>query len=148
MNLAYEMTYTHPTTERASVRLLPYASAYQEQYKKLYNSCYHEMREALGIKPYDFIQDDSFFEHGMENVYILLEDDELIGSVALKGNEIDDLLVDVKHQSQGYGKQILLWALENIGCDNIILHVAEWNARAVRLYKSVGFEITKTIEIK
>ena len=148
MNYAYEMTYTRKTDERTSVRLLPYASVFRDDYRRLYNECYHEMREALGIRPYDFIQDDSFFEHGMEDVYILVENDELIGSVALKGNEIDDLLVKKTYQGQGCGRQILLWALENIGCDNIILHVAEWNARAVRLYKSVGFEITKTIEIK
>ena len=148
MKLAYEMTYTHKTDERTSVRLLPYESSYQEQYKNLYNSCYHEMREALEIRPYDFIQDDSFFDEGMENVYILVKDNELIGSVALKGNEIDDLLVAVKYQGKGYGRQILLWALENINSGNILLHVAEWNARAVRLYKSVGFEVTRTIEIK
>lgn len=148
MKLAYEMTYTHKTDERTSVRLLPYESSYQEQYKNLYNSCYHEMREALEIRPYDFIQDDSFFDEGMENVYILVKDNELIGSVALKGNEIDDLLVAVKYQGKGYGRQILLWALENINSDNITLHVAEWNTRAVRLYESVGFEVTKTIEIK
>ena len=148
MNYAYEMTYTRKTDERTSVRLLPYASVFRDDYRRLYNECYHEMREALGIRPYDFIQDDSFFEHGMEDVYILVENDELIGSVALKGNEIDDLLVKKTYQGKGYGRQILLWALENIGCDNIILHVAEWNARAVKLYKSVGFEITKTIEIK
>ncbi len=83
----------------------------------------------------------------MENVYLLIEDGELIGSVALKGNKIDDLLVKKEYQGRGCGRQILLWALENINSSNIILHVAEWNARAVRLYKSVGFEITKTIEI-
>lgn len=148
MKLAYEMTCTHKTNERTSVRLLPYESSYQEQYKKLYNTCYHEMREALEIKPYDFIQDDSFFDEGMEDVYILVQNGELIGSVALKGNEIDDLLVDIEYQGKGYGRQILLWALENINSGNILLHVAEWNARAVRLYKSVGFEVTKTIEIK
>ena len=31
---------------------------------KMYNECYHEMREALDIEPYDFIQDDSFFQEG------------------------------------------------------------------------------------
>ena len=148
MELAYEMTYTHKTSERTTVSLVPYSSAYKEQYKSLYNTCYHEMREALEIRPYDFIQDDSFFDEGMEDVYILVQNGELIGSVALKGNEIDDLLVAVKYQGQGYGRQILLWALENINSGNIILHVAEWNARAVRLYKSVGFEVTKTIEIR
>jgi len=148
MNYAYEMTYTHKTTEHSSVSLLPYGSVFKDDYRKLYNECYHEMREALGIKPYDFIQDDSFFDDGMDRVFILLKDDELIGSVALKGNEIDDLLVKKEYQGQGYGRQILLWALENINSSNIILHVAEWNVRAVRLYKSVGFEVTKTIEIR
>ena len=47
----------------------------------------------------------------------------------------------------GYGKQILLWALENINLDRIVLHVAEWNQRAINLYKKTGFEITETIEI-
>ena len=142
------MTYTHKTDERTSVRLIPYDSIYQDQYWKLYNSCYHEMREALGIRPYDFIQDGSFFDEGMDKVYILVEDGELIGSVALKGNEIDDLLVKKEYQGKGYGRQILLWALANTTSSSIVLHVAEWNARAVKLYKSVGFEITKTIEIK
>jgi len=98
MNCAYEMTFTGPVTEKSDVVLVPYSKEYQEQYKKLYNGCYHGMREALGIKPFDFIQDDSFFAQEMENVYLLIEDDELIGSVALKGNEIDDLLVDIGYQ--------------------------------------------------
>ena len=148
MKQAFEMTYTHKTAERTTVSLMPYCSAFRAEYRKLYNECYHEMREALDIKPYDFIQDDSFFDCGMEDVYLLIEDDELIGSVALKGNEIDDLLFDKKFQGQGYGRKILLWALENIKSDNVILHVAEWNERAVNLYKSVGFEVTKTMEIK
>ena len=148
MKLAYEMTYTHKTDERTSVRLLPYESSYQEQYKNLYNSCYHEMREALGIRPFDFIQDDSFFDEGMDQVYILTDGGKLIGSVALKGNEIDDLLVDIDHQGQGYGRQILLWALENIQAKPVILHVAEWNKRAIKLYEKTGFEVTKTFEIR
>ncbi len=148
MNCAYEMTYTRPVTEKSDVVLVPYSKEYQEQYKKLYNACYHGMREALGIKPFDFIQDDSFFAQGMENVYLLIEDGELIGSVALKGNEIDDLLVDIGYQGQGIGKQILLWALGNIGAERVILHVAKWNQRAVSLYTKCGFEITKTFEIR
>ena len=148
MNYAYEMTFTGPVTEKSDVVLVPYSKEYQEQYKKLYNGCYHGMREALGIKPFDFIQDDSFFAQGMENVYLLIEDGELIGSVALKGNEIDDLLVDIGYQGQGYGRQILLWALGNIGAERVILHVAKWNQKAVSLYTKCGFEVTKTFEIR
>lgn len=146
-NYAYEMTYTHPVTEKSVVTLVPYSNDYQEQYKRLYNACYHEMREALGIRPFDFIQDDSFFNEGMDQVYILTDGSSLIGSVALKGNEIDDLLVDIEHQGKGCGRQILLWALENISAEKVILHVAEWNQRAINLYKKTGFEVTETFEI-
>ena len=147
MKLAYEMKYTNPVTEHSTVTLVPYSAGYQETYKKVYNACYHEMREALDIKPYDFIQDDSFFAEGMDAVYILLDEDRLIGSVALKGEELDDLIVAPEYQGQGYGKQILLWALEHMQGEQILLHVAEWNQRAIRLYKKYGFEVTETIKI-
>ena len=147
MKLAYEMKYVKPLSERAEVSLVPYTSDYQEEYKQMYNACYHEMREALDIQPYDFIQDDSFFAEGMDAVYLLLDNGKLIGSVALKGEELDDLIVAPEYQGRGYGKQILLWALEKMQGEQIILHVAEWNKRAINLYKNCGFEITETINI-
>ena len=146
-NLAHKMEYIRPVTEQAAVMLVPYVPKYQDQYRRMYNACYREMREALDIKPYDFIQDDSFFSNGMNNVYLLMKDEELIGSVALKGSEIDDLIVTPEFQNKGYGKQILLWALENIKSEKIILHVAQWNRKAISLYERNGFEITETFEI-
>lgn len=144
VNLAHKMEYIHPVYEKSDVVLVPYSSDYQEQYRKIYNECYHEMREALNIKPFDFIQDDSFFKNGMEDVYLLLEGEDLIGSVALKGNEIDDLIVSPYYQGRGYGKKILLWAMDNIKSERIFLHVADWNKRAIGLYKKYGFEIVET----
>ena len=147
MKRAFEMEYKHPVDDKSDIEMIPYSSKYQDEYKKIYNECYHEMREALEIEPYDFIQDDSFFDEGMDVVYLLTEGDEIVGSVALKGDEIDDLIVNIKYQGRGYGKKILLWALENIRTERVILHVAEWNERAVSLYKKNGFEIVKTINI-
>ncbi|MBO4682087.1 MAG: GNAT family N-acetyltransferase [Clostridiales bacterium] len=147
IRLAHKMEYLRPETEKATVSLVPFDPKYQDQYRRIYNACYHEMREALDIKPYDFIQDDSFFREGMGNIYLLIENGELIGSVALKGSEIDDLIVAPEHQNKGYGKQILLWALENIQSDKIILHAAQWNRKAISLYEKNGFEITETFEI-
>ena len=141
------MTYMHPVSERSSVEMTLFSPEHQEKYKEIYNDCFREMREALNIKPYDFIQDDSFFEAGMDRVYLLLRGDEIIGSVALKGDEIDDLIVNRKYQGLGYGRQILLWALEHMQSEKVILHVAQWNQKAVSLYKSMGFEITDTITI-
>ena len=146
MGLAYKMEYLHPTEEKTKVELVRYSSVFQQKYKKMYNECYHEMREALDRKPYDFIQDDSFFQEGMDTVFLLLDQDEIIGSVALKENEIDDLLVNKLYQGQGYGKEILLWALQKVQSERVYLHVAEWNKKAINLYKKVGFEITEIEE--
>lgn len=148
MRYAYKMEYLHPTGEGTVINMTKYSAEYQEIYKAIYNAGYHSMREALNIKPYDFIQDDSFFEEGMEKVFLLLEQGEIIGTVALKGDEIDDLIVNGKYQGKGYGKQILLWAIKNIQTERPVLHVAGWNVKAIALYKKVGFEITETIEIK
>ena len=142
--LAHEMKYVNPVKDRSTVTLVPYSPEYQEEYKRMYNESYHEMREALDIKPYDFIQDDTFFDEGMDKVFLLPDDGRIIGSVALKGSELDDLIVDRRFQGQGYGKKILLWALEHMQGDQIVLHVAAWNERAIRLYQQNGFEITDT----
>ena len=147
MNVAFMMEYKYPVDEKSSIEMVPYSTKYQDKYKRVYNECYHEMREQLNIKPYDYIQDDTFFNAGMDFVYLLLDKDEIIGSVTLKGEEIDDLIVNPKFQGRGYGKQLLLWALENINTERIILHVAEWNKRAVNLYKKYGFEIIETLPI-
>ena len=147
MKLAYKMEYVHPISKKASIDMVPYSSTFQENYKRIYNECYHEMRKALKIKPYDFIQDNSFFDKGMDVVYLLLDGESIIGSVKLKGNEIDDLIVAPEYQGHGYGKKILLWALENIKSDRIFLHVADWNKRALNLYKKMGFEIVETTVI-
>ena len=141
------MEYKSHVNERSTVSLVPYSPVYRAEYRRMYNECYHEMRQALDIQPYDFIQDDRFFDKGTENIYLLTDSGSLIGSVTLKGDEIDDLLVERSHQGQGYGRQILLWALEHIGAEHICLHAAEWNQRAIGLYRKTGFEIVETITV-
>ena len=74
--------------------------------------------------------------HGMDAVCLLAE-----------GGEIDDLLVNRRFQGRGYGRKILLWALERRKHARAVLHVAQWNQRALRLYESMGFEVTETIVI-
>lgn len=147
MRLAFKMEYRNPVSEKSVVELIPYSSIYQEEYKRVYNEAFHEMREALGKEPIDFIQDDSFFESGMDVVFLLTDKAGMIlGSVALK-DEIDDLFVTKDYQGRGIGKQILLWAIERFPSEKIVLHVSEWNEKAVRLYQETGFEIVESIVI-
>ena len=66
-------------------------------------------------------------------------------------NEIDDLIVNLKYQHRGYGKQLLLWGMNKIRKNNnkpITLHVAQWNENAVTLYEKVGFNVIKTERVR
>lgn len=77
--------------------------------------------------------------------------DEIIDSVSCCGNEIDDLIVNKKFQNEGYGKKLLLWAMNNIrqsSNEPISLHVAKWNEKAVKLYKRMGFDITNVETVR
>lgn len=82
-----------------------------------------------------------------DRIYILEIDGELIGSVAIYGNEIDDLIVKKGSQRMGYGKVLLQFAVSCLQTNNIspiILHVADWNQGAIKLYLENGFSILKT----
>lgn len=76
---------------------------------------------------------------------MFIREDEIIGSVACCGSEIDDLIVNRKFQNKGYGKQLLLWGMNYIRQRSngpISLYVAGWNKKAMVLYKKVGFDVT------
>lgn len=67
--------------------------------------------------------------------------------MAVYGNEIDDLVVKGKFQGQGLGRALLQWSLallESEGRGPAVLHVADWNRRAMEMYKKQGFRIIKT----
>lgn len=82
---------------------------------------------------------------------MLVGKEEMIGSVACYGNEIDDLIVNKKFQNKGYGKQLLLWGMNHIrqkSDEPILLHVAKWNEKALMLYEKVGFAITNIEKVR
>ena len=109
------------------------------------------MREALEIEPYNFLIDYEQIREKASDIYLLVKDSEIIGSVACYGNEIDDLIVNKKFQRKGYGKQLLLWGMQQIRKKNaepITLHVAEWNQDALRLYKKIGFEVISSERVR
>ena len=145
--IVYEMRRYCKEIPSVGLCCIPFDKQYLEQYKTRYNEAFRPMREALNIKSYDWFHDSNSILDNSSDIFILVEGKELIGSVACYGNEIDDLFVDKDFRHKGYGKQLLIWAMDHIassGCDELILHVAEWNQRAVQLYMNEGFRIVKT----
>ena len=144
----YEMRYTGDDVTESKIRCIPLDSSMFQVYVKLYNAGFYEMRKALGIAPNNVLGDQREIPGKGKGIHLLLNGEgDIIGSVACRGNEIDDLFVSQKYRGRGYGKALLLWAMNHIRLHSreaITLHVAEWNRAAVKLYISAGFEIAKT----
>ena len=148
---AHEMQFHKESIDQSNIHCIPFDLQYFQEYMQIYNECFYEMREALDIKPYNFLSGYEQISSKVQNIYLLVNENEIIGSVACYDNEIDDLIVNQKYQNNGYGKQLLLWGIHHIRNNNnnpIILHVADWNQNALNLYKKVGFEITNTERIR
>lgn len=149
--VAYEMKFAKDVTEMSNILCTTFEAQYFQEYMNIYNECFYEMRKTLDIEPYNFLNSYEQIAEKVKDIYLLINNGEIIGSVACYGNEIDDLIVNKKFQHKGYGKQLLLWAMQYIRKRNnepIILHVAEWNKNALMLYKKVGFEIVNIERVR
>ncbi len=149
--IAYEMQLNKAIIDAPNISCIPFQKQYFEEYMRIYNECFYEMRKALDIEPYNFLHDYEQIVDKVGDIYLLVDKEVIIGSVACYGNEIDDLIVNQKYQRQGYGKQLLLWAIQYIRERNeepITLHVAAWNQKAIMIYEKCGFEIVKAEEVR
>ena len=149
--IAYEMQYVNDRVPQSDIVCIPFEALFFQEYKRIYNECFYEMRKVLDFQPYHFLNAYDQIAEKAKDIYLLIDQGEIIGSVACYGNEIDDLTVNPKYQHKGYGKQLLLWAMQHIRAssnDPITLHVAEWNHNAIMLYKNVGFEITNIEKVR
>ena len=69
----------------SDIECIPFAGSifeeYKEQYKSAYNEAFYPMRKALNIKPYEWFSDGGAKLITKPDVYVLVEEDNLIGSV-------------------------------------------------------------------
>ena len=143
---AYEMQYTGKKPIIANVNITPFCEKDYSQYERIYNECFYEMRKALDVKPYNFYSNIEQIRNKIDNIFMLIHNETIIGSVGCYGTEIDDLMVNKQFQNRGYGKTLLLWAIHHIRTytdEPITIHVAEWNQNAIQLYLKNGFIVTK-----
>ncbi|MGI5984171.1 MAG: GNAT family N-acetyltransferase [Sakamotonia sp.] len=147
------MNFTVHTMEYAggraetSLDLRNYRDSDYEEYRAMYNGCFLAMRTALGIRPAECCKTREELAQSRSEIWVLERSGVLAGSVAVYGNEIDDLVVKGDFQGRGLGRALLQWALallEAEGRGPAVLHVADWNRRAMELYRKQGFRIIKT----
>lgn len=145
--VAYTMEYTGaPVNFDLDVNIINFDEKYYEIYKSIYHNCFYDMRKALELTPYNCCDSIEQIITKKENIFLLFINNEMIGSVAVYGNEIDDLIVAKKYQNKGYGKMLLLFAINLLQIRNIspiLLGVAEWNQKAISLYKRNDFVVSE-----
>lgn len=149
--IAYEMSFDKTLTYRQDIICVPFQEKNWNEYMKIYNDCFYEMRKALEVEPINFYSDYSQMKDKINGTFLYLQDGVMAGAVSCYGNELDDLIVEKSFQGQGLGQKLLLWGMNHIkeqGCEEIILHVAEWNQKAVKLYLKNGFRIRKKEKIR
>jgi len=105
------------------------------------------MRTALKIEPINCCDTRESLIKKRSDIFVFFKGNTMIGSVAIYKNEIDDLIIAKHYQGKGYGKLLLKFAIQRMQQQNIspiVLHVADWNKRAISLYLKNGFKIIKT----
>ena len=131
----------------STLPLVPFEEKYYEQYIKLMDGCFYEMRKALDIRPYE--KHSYSLDEPIElkkNTFLLLDGDEIICAVTCAETDIRNVAVSPHHQRKGYGRKLTEFAIsymQNRGDATIKLTVTKWNENAIALYESLGFVITK-----
>lgn len=149
--IAYEMSFDKMSEYPNDVSCVPFQEQYWDEYMKIYNDCFYEMRKALEVEPINFYSDYSQVKDKINDIFLYLQNGVIVGAVSCYGNELDDLIVEKSFQGQGLGQKLLLWGINHIkeqGYEEVILHVAEWNQNAVKLYLKHGFSIKKREKVR
>ena len=140
------MLYNKAFEYQNDIICVPFQKKYWNEYMSIYNECFYKMRKALEVEPINFYYEYSQIKDKIKDIFLYLQNGGIIGAVSCYENELDDLIVEKSFQGQGIGQKLLLWGINHIkeqGYEEIILHVAEWNQNAVKLYLKNGFSIKK-----
>jgi ribosomal protein S18 acetylase RimI-like enzyme len=142
----YEMEYKGGLVN-SDLPLVPFEEKYYEQYARLMDDCFYEMRKALNIQPYDkhsySLEEPQKLE---QDTFLLLNGNDIICAVSFSENDIKNVAVNVNFQRQGFGRKLMEFAVSYMQKNlksPIKLSVTKWNSNAIALYQSLGFEITK-----
>ena len=149
--VVHTMAYSREERMQSRLRVRNYADHDFDAYQKTYNECFSAMRTALQRFPIDCCDSRENLEKKRDQIIVLEIDGCLAGSVAIYGNEIDDLIVAKAFQRKGHGQALLRFAvsrLQGMGISPIVLHVADWNQGAIRMYLKNGFSIVKTETVR
>ncbi|WP_329767251.1 GNAT family N-acetyltransferase [Bacillus nitratireducens] len=140
-----ELIYKGGSFPKTDLKFIKYEDIFFNQFVTMVQECYYELHERNDMKPY-LASEDSIKKYKLNNesnVYVALENEQLVASVTVGEGTIENLIVAQSHQGNGYGRKALQFGMNKLlegGYEDIRLCYIEGNESAERLYKSVGFK--------
>ncbi|MGL4336577.1 MAG: GNAT family N-acetyltransferase [Turicibacter sp.] len=151
----HEMIYKGTHQPESNLPFIRYSDSYFEKYVALLAEGFYELREANQIHPFICCQPSDEFRKMLSqkqtSIYLLLDEtDEIISTFNVSHGHLDDIVVNKRYQNQGYGRKTTQAAINMARAQQpkeITLDVVCWNQTAYNLYASLGFEVTRTVEL-
>ncbi|MCX2826220.1 GNAT family N-acetyltransferase [Bacillus pseudomycoides] len=140
-----ESVYKGGTFPKADIELIKYEDRFFDQFVKMVQECYYELYEKNDIKPYLAPEDGvkKYKLNNKNNVYLVLENEQIVASVTTGEGILDNLMVVPSYQGNGYGRKALQFGMNEMleeGYEEIRICFLEGNESAERLYTSLGFK--------
>ena len=126
---------------------------YKEEYKQLVfdftDRCFEELGKKFEPEGRHYFYND--IEKSFVSFYCLLDDEKIIGTVALKKSddytvELKALYLDKNYRGQHLGSRLINAAIDEakmLGCKSIVLDSMSKYKEALRLYEKYGFKDTE-----
>lgn len=140
-----ELLYKGNNFPDVDLEFVRYEDKYFEQYVKVVQESYYDLHKTNDLKPYTVsVETVSKYKlSNKQNVYLALENDQIMASVTIGDGTIDNLMVSPNYQGKGYGKKALQFGMNEMisqGYDEIRICYMEGNTYAEKLYYSLGFK--------
>ena len=140
-----ELIYSGKGFPNVDLEFIPYEDEFYERYSKVKNDCYYHIQVSNDIKPYTYPPNETeraALLKNKENIHILTNGDDLVASVTIGDETVDNLMVSPSYQGKGIGKQALQFAMNAMierGNEYIRICYMENNQGAEELHYSLGF---------
>ncbi|MFZ3590102.1 GNAT family N-acetyltransferase [Bacillus sp. DJP31] len=139
-----ELSYVGVGFPEVGEEFVPYEDKYFDRYLKVVQESFYDIHVKNDIKPYLATEEivRKYKLHDKENVYLLIEEDRILGSVTVGKGTVENLMVSKAAQGRSIGKKALQFAINkmlNQGYEEIRICYMEGNASAEKLYFSLGF---------
>lgn len=159
------MVYSGEKLPVNTYEIIHYEDKYYEINSKIYSEAFYNMRILVGIEEKNNNLSEEKKEktkeekleikkqrkktyENKENIFLFKDRGKVLGSITLSGNEIDAVAVDVMHQRNGYGKELVSFGVNKIlerNNDSVTLWAVEGNP-AKYLYEKLGFKTLRLHE--